>query len=75
MNPILNVRIPESLYENAFSYAKKEGYSNMQDLVKSLLREYALKKKREGLLVLWGSQKGKSLSKKAMRELIKKEFL
>jgi len=74
MNPILNVRLPIELQQNATKYAKREGYSNMQDLVKSLLREYTLEKKREELLELFGSQKGNGLSKSRIRNLVSKEF-
>ena len=75
MNPILNVRLPENLLKNAHMYAQKDGYTNMQDLVKSLVRKYTLQKKREELLLLWGSQKGQKISQKKMRELIETEFL
>ena len=74
MNPILNVRIPKELQKTATIYAKKEGYTNMQDLVKSLVREYTLEKRREELLLLFGSQKRKKISKNEIRALVEKEF-
>jgi Arc/MetJ-type ribon-helix-helix transcriptional regulator len=60
MNTLVNVRLPKILYEDAQNYLLKDGYTNMQDLIKTLLREYAQNKKREEQLTqLFGSPKGK----------------
>ena len=76
MNQIVNVRLPEKLLNLVTPVLEEEGYANVQDLVRSLLREYALEKKREELLKLWGSQsKVKPLSKSEMRKQLKNEFL
>jgi Arc/MetJ-type ribon-helix-helix transcriptional regulator len=74
MNQILNVRLPNQLRKNAMKFAKNDGYTNIQELVKSLLREYTLERKREELLQLWGSQKKTKISKAEMRALVEKEF-
>jgi Arc/MetJ-type ribon-helix-helix transcriptional regulator len=75
MNPLVNVRIPKVLQKEAKKYMILDGYNNMQDLIKSLLRDYAEKKKREEdarkLLSLYDSQKGKRASKKELSELAK----
>ena len=75
MNPLVNVRIPKVLQKEAKKYMILEGYNNMQDLIKSLLRDYAEKKKREEdarkLLSLYDSQKGMRASKKELSELAK----
>jgi len=76
MNPILNVRLPEELQNSVVAYSSKDGYANLQDLVRSLLREYYLSKKREELLALWGSQSHvKRLPLKQVREMVYKEFV
>lgn len=74
MNPIVNVRIPLELQKSVSKYSAQDGYANVQDLVRSLLREYALERKREELLRLWGSQKGTRKSKAELRSLVEKEF-
>jgi Arc/MetJ-type ribon-helix-helix transcriptional regulator len=74
MNPILNVRVPDELQKMVSAYYIKDGYANMQELVKALLREYALDKKRQELMLLWGSQKPSKLNKRQVREMVAKKF-
>ncbi len=78
MNPLINVRLPQILQKETEKYCKADGFSNMQDLIKSLLREYAIKKKKEedarNFLALYGSQKGKKVSKKELDSLAKELF-
>ena len=74
MNPIITVRIPAQLQETALNYAKTEGYTNMQDLVRTLIREYTLEKKREQLLEVWGTQKAQKISRAKMREMVASQF-
>jgi hypothetical protein len=55
MNTQINIRIPEKLLNNAASYANKNGFSNVQELIKETLREKlfpeAMISKKELMLV------------------------
>ena len=78
MNPIINVRIPEQILKQIEPDLKEEGYSNIQELIKTLLREYKLKKEKEKerklLLELYGSQKGRRASKEELSKLAEEHF-
>jgi Arc/MetJ-type ribon-helix-helix transcriptional regulator len=78
MNPLINVRIPKVLQKEAKKHMVLDGYTNMQELIKSLLRDYAEKKKRgedaRKLLSLYGSQKGVKASKEELSDLAKKLY-
>lgn len=39
MNTQINLRLPEKVLTSATSYAKKHGYSTIQELIKETLRE------------------------------------
>jgi Arc/MetJ-type ribon-helix-helix transcriptional regulator len=73
MNPLINVRIPIALQQETEKYLKLDGYTNMQELIKTLLREYKEQKKKEEnlqkLISLYGSQKGKKASKEELSKL------
>ncbi len=78
MNPIINVRISKQVLKQIEPDLKEEGYSNIQELIKTLLREYKLKKEKEKerklLLELYGSQKGGKASKEELSRLAEEHF-
>ena len=75
INKQINIRIPETLYKESEIIIKKEGFSNLQELIKQTLRErvkeYAIIKKLEKLK---GSVKSNKILTKEERDKIARDI-
>jgi len=75
INKQINIRIPETLYKESEIIIKKEGFSNVQELIRQTLREkvkeYAIIKELEKLK---GSVKSIKLLTKEERDKIAREI-
>lgn len=58
----LNLRLPDNLLEKARAFAKENGFSNIQELIKESLREKLFEKENIGGIFTYGASE-KSLSK------------
>lgn len=79
-NNLLNLRISHELYGDVAKLSREEGYANVQDFVRTSLREKVKTLKMERIqleiMKLKGSSKGKArpMPKEELSRLIKKEF-
>jgi len=79
VNKLLNVRIPNELFDDAEVIAVEERYGSIQELTRAALREIVERYKVEKAILeinrLKGSAKGKKLkSKKEVSEYIGKKY-
>lgn len=80
MNKQVNVRLPEKMLVSAKNYAKKNGFSTVQEFIKETLREKLFEEKKhkiiESLEKIKGTAKTKTSNKRLreIREQVSEEY-